>query len=171
MAESSVIVVGGGVMGLASACALAGRGVDVTVLERHSVGHAWASSHGLTRAIRHEYGPIPLYTQMVARSLSLWHDLARETGRRLYTETGVLTLGQEEDGQTLAGYEVMRDAGLPVERLTQAECAARFRQFQPASIARLRGIRVAGMLYASEALAALAERWWRAADGCERARM
>src|SRR5574340_1845879 len=108
MAGSKVIVVGGGVMGLAAGCALAGRGADVTVLERYTVGHAWASSHGLSRAIRHEYGPHPIYTQMVARSLTLWDELARETGRRLYAETGVLTLGQEDDNQTLAGLDVMR---------------------------------------------------------------
>ena len=32
----------------------------------------------------------PIYTEMVAQSLPLWEALARETGRTLYTETGVL---------------------------------------------------------------------------------
>lgn len=158
MAGPGVIVVGGGVMGLATASALAGRGADVTLLERHTIGHAWASSHGLTRAIRHEYGPIALYTQMVARSLMLWDELERETGRRLYTETGVLTLGQEQDGQTLAGYEVMRNEGLPVERLSPVECVARFSQFQPREYSAITWNPRGGMLYASEALTALAER-------------
>ena len=95
---------------------------------------------------------------MVARSLSLWDDLARETGRQLDSETGVLTLGQEDDGQTLAGYDVMRDEGLPVERLTQAECVARFSQFQPGEYSAITWNPRGGMLYASECLAALAER-------------
>nr|MBF6590777.1 FAD-dependent oxidoreductase [Ktedonobacterales bacterium] len=56
MARISALVVGGGVMGLAAGCALAGRGAEVTVLERFHSGHEWASSHGMTRAIRHEYG-------------------------------------------------------------------------------------------------------------------
>ena len=158
MAKPSVIVVGGGVMGMASACALAGQGADVTVLERYTVGHEWASSHGLTRAIRHEYGPNALYTRMVARSLGLWDDLARETGRRLYTETGVLTLGQEDDGQTLAGYEVMRGEGLPVERLSHAECARRFPQFRSDSYSAITWNARGGMLHASECLLALTER-------------
>ena len=158
MAETSVIVVGGGVMGLAASCALAGRGARVTLLERYTVGHGWASSHGLTRAIRHEYGPNAIYTRMVARSLTLWEELARETGRTLYTETGVLTLGQEGDGQTLAGYEVMRGEGLPVERLTPAECAARFPQFQPESYSAITWNPRGGMLHASECLSALRER-------------
>src|SRR5215469_709851 len=89
MAKVQAIVVGGGVMGMAAGCALAGRGADVTVLERYNIAHEWASSHGLTRAIRHEYGPAAIYTDMVARSLVLWDALARETGRQLYAETGV----------------------------------------------------------------------------------
>jgi monomeric sarcosine oxidase len=158
MAETSAIVVGGGVMGLAAASALAGRGARVTLLERHTVGHGWASSHGLTRAIRHEYGPNAIYTRMVARSLILWDELARETGRTLYSETGVLTLGREDDGQTLAGYEVMRAEGLPTERLSPDECAHRFPQFQPEGYSAITWNPRGGMLYASECLEALRER-------------
>ena len=158
MAGSSVVVVGGGVMGMATGCALAERGASVTVLERFTVGHDWASSHGLTRAIRHEYGPNTLYTRMVARSLTLWAELARETGRRLYHETGVLTLGREDDGETLAGYEVMRAEELPVERLTPEECARRFPQFQARDYSAITWNPRGGMLYASECLTALRDR-------------
>ncbi|HEY7782900.1 MAG TPA: N-methyl-L-tryptophan oxidase [Ktedonobacterales bacterium] len=154
----TVIVVGGGVMGLAAGCALAGRGARVTVIERWRVAHERGSSHGLTRAIRHEYGPLGIYTDMVARSLPLWADLARETGRRLYTETGILTLGQEDDGHTLPGLVTMRAAGLPVERLTEAECARRFDQFQPEEFGAITWNPVGGMMHASECLMALAER-------------
>jgi monomeric sarcosine oxidase len=154
----SVIVVGGGVMGLATGCALAGRGARVTVIERFVVAHERGSSHGLTRAIRHEYGPAAIYTEMVARSLPLWEALARETGRQLYTETGILTLGQEHDGHTLPGLETMRAAGLAVERLTPEDCRQRFPQFRtddyPAITYNPRG----GMLHADECLRALAER-------------
>ena len=162
MAETTrhprVVVVGGGVMGLAAGAALAGRGADVTVLERHSIAHDWGSSHGLTRAIRYEYGAKAIYTDMVARSLPLWKELACETGRHLYTETGVLTLGTADDGHTLPGYEVMRAAGLPVERLTPRECQARFPQFRPAPDAALTYNATGGMLHASECVRALAER-------------
>jgi len=158
MSRPSVLVVGGGVMGVATGAALAGRGAEVTVLERYSLAHDWASSHGLSRAIRHEYGPLAIYTEMVARSLVLWDELARETGRHLYTETGVLTLGQPNDGHTLPGYEVMREAGLPVERLTSEECAARFPQFRTAAFGAITYNSSGGMLAASECVRALAIR-------------
>jgi monomeric sarcosine oxidase len=157
-ASQMAVVVGGGVMGLAAGCALAGRGADVTVYERHQVAHDWASSHGLTRAIRHEYGPVPIYTDMVARSLMLWDELARETGRHLYTETGVLTLGQPDDGHTLPGYEVMRAAGLPVTRLSARGCAARFPQVVPDEFAAITYNPTGGMLHATECCRALVER-------------
>lgn len=152
------LVIGGGVMGLAAGAALAGRDADVTVLERYTIAHEWASSHGLTRAIRHEYGAEAIYTEMVARSLPLWAALARETERHLYTETGVLTLGQPDDGHTLPGYEVMWAAGLPVERLTPAECRARFPQFEPESYSAITYNPTGGMLHASECVHALADR-------------
>jgi monomeric sarcosine oxidase len=158
MAKISVLVVGGGVMGLAAGGALAGRGVDVTVLERFAVGHEWASSHGLTRAIRHEYGSRAIYTRMVARSLDLWDELARETRRRLYTETGVLSLGQASDGETLAGYEIMRANGLPVELLAPDDCRQRFPMFDPSGYDAITYNPRGGMLYASECLLALADR-------------
>jgi monomeric sarcosine oxidase len=158
MTAIRTIVVGGGVMGLATGCALAGRGAQVTVLERFSVAHERGSSHGLTRAIRHEYGPAAIYTEMVARSFPLWDELARETGRHLYTETGVLTLGQEDDGHALPGLETMRAAGLPVERLTAEECRRRFPQFVPDGYDAITYNPRGGMLHASECLLALADR-------------
>jgi len=157
-ARPKAIVVGSGVMGLSTACALADHGADVLVLERFTVAHEWASSHGLTRAIRHEYGAAAIYTAMVARSLILWDELARETGRHLYTETGVLSLGQPDDGHTLPGFEVMRAAGLPVERLTPAECAQRFPQFVAEEFGAITYNPTGGMLFASECCRALTQR-------------
>lgn len=159
MAQQRIVIVGGGVMGMATGCALTAQpDVDVTVLERFQVGHEWASSHGLTRAIRHEYGDAAIYTDMVAQSLPRWEMLARETGRALYTETGVLTLGHIEDGHTLPGLDVMRARGLPAERLTASMCRERFPQFRPDEYDAITWNPAGGMLHAPECLAALGER-------------
>ena len=161
MTEGAAIVVGAGVMGLSAGCALAARGVEVTLLERYTVAHEWASSHGLSRAIRHEYGSAAPYSEMVARSLPLWRSLAEETGRHLYTETGVLTLGYANDGHTMPGLDVMRGLGLPVERLTHTECVHRFPQFRPDEYDVITWNPTGGMLHANECLVALTERFRR----------
>lgn len=158
MAAPTVLIVGGGVMGVATAAALAERGADVTLLERYTVAHDRASSHGLTRAIRHEYGAAAIYTALVARSLDLWRDLGREVGRDLYVPTGVLTLGTRDDGATLAGLEVMRAAGLPVERLDAAECRRRFPAFAPDGYDAITFNPVGGFLRAGDCTLALADR-------------
>src|SRR5215471_5195429 len=150
MSGATIVVVGAGVMGLGAAAALAEAGARVTVLERYHVAHDWASSHGLSRAIRHEYGPLAQYTEMVARSLVLWDELARETVRRLYIETGVLTLGQPDDGHTLPGLEVMQAHGLPVERLSPDECERRFPQFRAGDFGAITWNLRGGMLRATE---------------------
>ena len=107
---------------------------------------------------------------MVARSLVLWDELAQETGHYLYTETGVLTLGQPDDGHTLTGYDVMRTAGLPVERLTAEECRQRFPQFNPRAYKAIVYNSTGGMLHASDCLLApgrpAACAWWHHPRGC-----
>jgi monomeric sarcosine oxidase len=158
MSGPTVVVVGAGVMGLGAGAALAGAGANVTVLERYHVAHDWASSHGLSRAIRHEYGPLAHYTEMVAHSLVLWDELAREAVRRLYIETGVLTLGQPDDGHTLPGLEVMQAQGLPVERLSPDECERRFPQFRASNFGAITWNPRGGILRATECCLALADR-------------
>jgi monomeric sarcosine oxidase len=158
MSGPTVLVVGGGVMGLSAGVALAEAGAAVTVLERYHIAHDWASSHGPSRAIRHEYGPRADYTEMVARSLVLWDELARVTGRTLYTETGVLSLGHAGDGHTLPGLEVMQAQGLPVEHLSPADCRRRFPQFAVDDFTAITYNPRGGMLHATECCLALADR-------------
>lgn len=155
MPQSSVIIVGGGVMGLSTGYALAQRNIRVTLLERQTIGHSWASSHGLSRVIRHEYGPHAIYTQMAARSLALWEALERSSGQHLYTETGILQLGWEDDGETLAGLAVMHAEHLPAVRLSSQECTARFPQFVPDPFTAITYNPRGGMLHVSECLSAL----------------
>ena len=57
-------VVGCGVIGAATARALALRGHDVTVYEQFEPGHARGSSHGATRIYRFSY-PLEMYVGMM----------------------------------------------------------------------------------------------------------
>jgi glycine/D-amino acid oxidase-like deaminating enzyme len=98
---------------------------------------------------------------MVGRSLELWEQLAKETGRTLYTQTGVLCLDTEADGETKAGYTIMRNLGLPVELLTQEECAHRFPQFSVGEYRAITYNPLGGMLHVMECMQALTQRFLR----------
>jgi sarcosine oxidase len=86
---SDVVVVGGGVMGLASARALARSGRDVVVLEQSEVGHPRGSSHGATRIFRFAYAEAE-WVALAQEALPLWRELETESGEKLLSLTGLL---------------------------------------------------------------------------------
>ena len=90
------IVVGAGLLGLATAWALARRGWTVTVFEAAgSVGHARSGSKGDARIFRLGY-PEPLYVEMAIRAEALWRDLEATTGRTLLHATGQVSFGDDD---------------------------------------------------------------------------
>jgi sarcosine oxidase len=100
-----VIVIGLGVMGSATLDALARRGRRVLGLDRFEPPHARGSSHGRSRVIREAYFEHPLYVPLVRRAYELWHELERDRDARLFTQTGLLSLGPPE-GTVVAGARV-----------------------------------------------------------------
>ncbi|CAN5496277.1 N-methyl-L-tryptophan oxidase [soil metagenome] len=106
--DTEVIVIGAGVVGLATARALAREGRNVVVLERYAVGHGRASSHGRSRMFRFSY-PDASWVRLAQRALPFWHELEAEAGLPLLAATGSLDLGDVEG-----------------QRAALAECGARF---------------------------------------------
>src|SRR5438309_540051 len=128
--KQQIIIVGAGIIGLSTAYALLSHGMrSVTVLEQEAVDHQRASSHGFSRLLRFEYGPDSFYPEMVRLSLQRWRNLQRTAGRTLYTPTGLLMLGTENDNVTRPSHSVLRAIGMPTERLSEAQCRQRFPQF------------------------------------------
>ena len=122
-----VVIVGAGVMGLATAAELARRGVRVEVRERDTVGNELASSTDRSKVFRFAY-PDPFYADLGRRSLPLWRELERETGERLLEQCGVLYL----DSQGVAAEATaaaLTAIGAPHELLDAARLRERFPQF------------------------------------------
>ena len=155
------IIIGAGIIGLSTAYALLSQGKGqqcVTVLEQEAVDHTRGTSHGFSRLLRFEYGSDPLYTNMVRLSLDRWHSLERAAGRELYTRSGVLTLGKQQDHSTLASYRLLRAFGLPIELLQEEESRRRFPQFETSAFDTFVYNSEGGILHASTCLQVLRDR-------------
>src|SRR5436305_452501 len=154
--QQHIVIVGAGIVGLSTAYALLTQGIrNVTVLEQEMVDHTHSSSHGFSRLLRFEYGPEAFYSNMVSLSLKRWKNLEHVSGRTLYTPTGLLMLGNDDDKLTKSSYHVLRGMGLPVEQLSQESCRLRFPQFNIRSYNLCMYNHEAGILHASTSLQTL----------------
>lgn len=118
-----VVVVGAGLLGLASGRALARRGREVIVLDQAEIGHEAGGSKGSCRVFRLGYDD-PGYVALAMRARDPWSELEEECGQPLLRPTPHLTFGRDLDAVRRA----MRSAGAPCELLAAAEAAARFPQ-------------------------------------------
>ena len=115
------VVVGAGVMGLASARALARAGREPVVLEQFHVGHTHGSSHGATRIFRLAYVE-PEWVRLAQEALPLWRDLEAESGEKLLELTGLVDM-PVDSGRLTATLDA---TGTAYELLTAAELQQRF---------------------------------------------
>ena len=121
MTDADVVVIGAGVMGAATARALARRGRDVIILERFTVGHTRGSSHGRSRIFRFSYDH-PAYVRMAMEALPLWRELEDEAGGDLLILTGGLDVGEGIERNVAA----LKECGAVYEMLTPGAARERF---------------------------------------------
>lgn len=149
-----IVVIGAGIVGLSTAYALLEQGLtNVLVLEQAVVNHSRSTSSSISRLLRFEYGSDPMYARMVKLSLELWRDLERKTQKVLYTPTGLLALGN--DDETKEAFENARRLGLAGEYLSPQNCQQRFPQFESNNYNVITYNTEGGILHASVCLQTL----------------
>ena len=117
----NVAVVGGGIVGLASAYYLAERGADVTVYEKGSIGSG--STERSVGGIRAQFST-PVNVELSLASMAVWETFEDEFGTDIaYRRAGYLFAAREE--ATARAFEeqvaMQNDLGVPSELLDPKE--------------------------------------------------
>ncbi|WP_254863931.1 NAD(P)/FAD-dependent oxidoreductase [Halovivax gelatinilyticus] len=134
-AETDVVVVGGGVMGTATAFFLSRAGEDVVLFERDRLA---AGSTGDSSAIlRHHYGDEAIYTDLARWSHEFYRRFEAETGAPIaHAESPLVRFADEGTpggAYAMAGYEVLSDRDLPVSRYDGAQLRERYPMYDGAA--------------------------------------
>jgi sarcosine oxidase len=125
--DAQVVVIGGGVMGSATAWQLATRGVDVVLIEQFAAGHKYGASHGASRNFNLSYED-PGLLAWLHEAERLWRELEDETGSSVLTRTGIVNHGPGRDLAAVA--EIVSAGGFETEMLDAGEAAARWPGFR-----------------------------------------
>ncbi len=125
-------MIGGGVVGLATACELTRCGARVTVIDAGSIGAQASSRNGGQVSP----GIDGAWASLARRALDLWPEFVERLGDIEYASAGGLFVVMETDPITpeqIVGYR--RERGFVAEALSPAECAARL----PGLASRIQG--------------------------------
>ncbi|HEX2851157.1 MAG TPA: FAD-dependent oxidoreductase, partial [Acidimicrobiales bacterium] len=147
--RAGVVIVGAGLLGLAAAASLTGRGREVVVLEQAAIGHRRSGSQGSSRIFRLGYAD-PLYVEMARLARGRWQELEAFAGVDLLLPWPQLSFGA--DLRPL--HDALEAAGSRVEWMNAEAVARRFPGFRPRGDALYEPD--SGVLLADRCLAALA---------------
>ncbi len=123
-AGTDVAVVGAGIVGLATAFALADAGTPVTVYERSAPGGA--QSGGESRIFRHAHDD-PRLVALACRARQAWREWEERFGVELVSGDGVLALGPA----VARHLPLLREAGVRARAAGAAEIAERLPLLAP----------------------------------------
>jgi glycine/D-amino acid oxidase-like deaminating enzyme len=151
------IIVGGGIMGLATAWGLARDGNHVALFEQGPLPNPLGSSVDQHRLIRHPYGDYAGYARMIDDAYAAWDLLWSDLGQRHYAPTGMLALTVNGETWAERSARTLAAIGKPMEELEVASLGRRFPQLETSGVERAFWISSGGVLFAQDIVAGLAQ--------------
>ncbi len=128
------VVIGAGVMGSWAALWLRRGGHEVSLIDRHGPGNRLGSSGDESRITRSSHGADAHYPGWQRRALEHWRALERSAGEQLFVEAGVVWLASEAQSFEAESMATLESLGIPVERWSPDDLAARFPVVDPAGV-------------------------------------
>src|SRR5258708_27510735 len=154
--EMKALIVGGGIMGLATAWGLARDEHEVELFEQGALPNPLASSIDEHRLIRHPYGDHLGYARMVDDAHAAWDLLWRDLGQRFYAPSGTLALTGNGETWAARSAATLARIGKAMEELPLTELPRRFPQLDARGVERAFWMDTGGVLFAQDIVAALA---------------
>jgi sarcosine oxidase len=155
MVDVEYLVLGLGVMGAATLYHLAKGGRRVAGLDRFRSPHRHGSSHGWSRALSLYYGSPYLELAMAGRQG--WQDLERESGRRLFYQSGMIVFDRPTGPDLHAAVTTLQAEGVEHHLLTPQETQAQFPCLRAPRDTVACYMRLAGFIDADECVRTLLE--------------
>lgn len=112
-----VIIIGGGIVGLSTAWALARSGHEAIVFEQGPLPNPACASYDQHRLIRLPYSDQPGYCAMTIDALKAWQRLWDDLGESHYAACGSLALSTEEGDWAALSRQTLEQLGLDYETL------------------------------------------------------
>jgi monomeric sarcosine oxidase len=150
-----VIVVGGGVMGAASAYWLCKMGRQVTLVDQYDAPNPYGASGDQLRAFRLTYGKDAFYTEMAVKALPLWLALNDESKEVLLQQNGVIEFATQTKGYEEQSLAVLKDMGLSFTKLEKAEIKRQYPMVNTKAVKFALFHKDGGMLWATRAVSTL----------------
>ena len=129
-----LVIIGGGIMGLMTACAAAPLSSNITIIEKSRIGNPQTASFGYTRSIRNDYLD-PFYARLAYQARQLWLELERKAPEPFIINCGCLNLAKTnvtpdlDETYAEQSYRVLVDLHLKTEAFTRETLGQRFPQF------------------------------------------
>ena len=145
--KQRALIVGGGIAGLSTAWALGRRGFEVHVFEQGPLPNPKASSYDEHRIIRHSYGEMEGYAQLMPAAFRVWDMLWKDIGTSHYEPTGVVYFLRHDDGWYDVTARTLDAMGIGHREIPLAGVPERFPMVQPGGLARVVQTDGADMLF------------------------